>query len=147
MVPGGRGGRHREVIRGNTEAMMNFRRHLLWVDCGAAGVAGVAVLALRDWLERLHALPMGFILFLGIVNLLYASYSFSLALRPDRSMAQLKFLIFGNGVWAFACLAFAAHFLQQASVFGIIHLTFEAAFVGGLATLEWKAREQLVRAT
>lgn len=121
-------------------------RGLLWVDCTAGGLAGVAMLALNGWLSRLYALPQGLLVFMGAVNLLYACYSFSLAIRAQRPISLIKLLAFANAAWVFVCLGLAVYGGGQASVFGIAHLVGEAMFVGALAALEWRWREQLVSA-
>jgi hypothetical protein len=121
-------------------------RRLLWVDCTAAALAGVAVLALSGWLSRLYALPRGLLLFIGAVNLLYACYSFSLAVRAQRPIVLIQLLVFANAAWAVVCLGLAITFRQQASVFGLGQLVCEAIFVGGLAGLEWAWRDGLVSA-
>lgn len=126
--------------------MTLLRRRLLWVDCTAAALAGVAVLALSGWLSRLHALPQDLLLFTGAVNLLYGSYSFSLAVRSERPLLGIKLLVVANLSWAVVCVALVAVYWQQASVFGFFHLFGEAIFVGGLGLLEWRQRYQLLTA-
>lgn len=121
-------------------------RNLLWVDCTAGALAGAAVLVLSGWLSTLHALPRELLLFTGAVNLLYACYSFSLARRPRRPRALILLLVFANLGWAAVCLGLAATFAGSASAFGMVHLVGEALFVGGLAALEWRWREQLLTA-
>lgn len=116
------------------------------MDCTAGALAGVTVIALADWLSRLEGLPREVLLFTGAVNLLYASYSFSLALRAERPMSLIKLLVFANLAWVPVCLGLAVFFRDQATAFGFAHLIGEAAFVGGLAILEWKARDQLLAA-
>lgn len=119
-------------------------RYLLWIDCGGAALAGIATLLLSDWLGQLHALPQDLLRLVGIVNLLYAAYSFSLAVRARRPRVLITALVFANAAWALACLGFAASFAGMASVFGIGHLVGEAIYVGGLAGLEWRWRERLL---
>lgn len=119
-------------------------RNLLWVDCIAGALAGVAMLLLSGWLSSLHALPRALLLFMGAANLLYASYSFTLARRSRRSRGLINLLISANLAWTMVCLALAVSFVGSASVFGMGHLVLEAVFVGGLAGLEWRWREQLL---
>lgn len=119
-------------------------RNVLWVDCTAAAVAGVLVLALSGPLSRLHALPQELLLFTGAANLLYGAYSFSLARRATRPMALIRLLVFANSAWVLVCIALAASYWGRASVFGLAHLLGEAAFVGGLAAAEWRLRHRLV---
>lgn len=127
-------------LRGSDNALL---RKLLWVDCTAGALAGVVMLAFSGWLSRLYALPQGLLLFFGVVNLLYASYSFSLALRTERPMSLIKLLVYANAAWGVVCLGLAAVFAGSATLFGMGHLIGEAVFVGGLAALEWSQRDRL----
>jgi hypothetical protein len=121
-------------------------RTLLWVDCLAGGVAGAAVLALSGWLAELYLMPRPLVVVMGAANLLYASYSFSLAARTTRPKHLITLLVFANLTWSGVCLALAANYAQTASLFGIGHLVLEAIFVGGLAGLEWSNRDRLLLA-
>ncbi|CAN5745714.1 hypothetical protein BH23DEI1_BH23DEI1_12900 [soil metagenome] len=119
---------------------------LLWVDCTAAAIAGVAVLALSAWLSRLHMLPRELLLFIGAVNLAYACYSFTLAHRAHRPILLIKILVLANVSWVIVLLGLAVTFWNHASPFGIAHLVGEAMVVGALAAMEWNQRYQLVAA-
>lgn len=119
---------------------------LLWIDSSAALLAGALVLTLSGWLSELHGLPRGLLVFTGGVNLLYGTYSFSLAVRAERPRALITVLVAANFSWAAVCLGLAATFAGSASLFGMAHLLGEGAFVAGLAALEWRWREQLLRA-
>ncbi len=123
---------------------MSKHKNLLWVDCIAAGVAGVLMLLLSGWLSRWYHLSQHFMLFLGAVNLAYAAYSFSLARRPIRPMVLVQVLACANMTWGIACFAMAAYFWGTASVFGILHLVGEGIFVGGLGAVEWRVRGELL---
>jgi hypothetical protein len=119
-------------------------RKLLWVDCTAAALAGVAVLAFSGWLSRLYGLPRDLLLLIGAVNLLYGCYSFSLAVRARRPRRLIHLLVFANLCWAAVCLVLAVAFREPATLFGLAQLIGEAVFVGGLASLEWRYRDQLL---
>lgn len=119
-------------------------KNLLWIDCIAGALAGVLVLTFSGWLSSLHALPRELLLVNGAVNLLYASYSFSLAVRATRPRSLIEVLVFANLAWALVCLCLAAIFAGPATAFGLGHLVGEAIFVGGLAGLEWRWRDQLL---
>lgn len=123
---------------------MRDRARLLWLDAGAAATGGVAVLLLLPWLSELYRLPSTMLAFVAAVNLLYASYSFSLVMRRERSAPWLNALIAGNLAWAGACLGMAWRLAGDASAFAILHLIGEALFVGGLAMWEWRWRHRLV---
>ena len=125
---------------------MRIFRNLLWADCTAGAVVGVTVIALAEWLSRLEGLPRGVLLFTGVVNLLYACCSFSLAVLNVRPMPLIKLLVFANLAWVPVCLGLAVFFRAQATPLGFAHLVGEGAFVGGLATLEWNHRERLLTA-
>ena len=116
------------------------------MDCAAGAIVGAAVIALAGWLSRLEGLPREVLLFTGVVNLLYASYSFSLAVRAERPMPLIKLLVFANLAWVPVCLGLAVFFREEATPLGLAHLVGEAIFVGGLAVLEWKHRGQLLAA-
>lgn len=122
-------------------------RNLLWIDCTAAWVAGVAVLSLNDWLSRLQALPQDLLLFIGATNLLYGCYSFTLAIRSHRPRSSLTILVGANLGWACVCISLGTHFASSATVWGLGHLFGEALFVGGLAGLEWRWRNYLLEET
>lgn len=122
---------------------MYILRKLLWVDCTAGALVGVGVITFSGWLSRIEGLPRDVLLFTGVVNLLYAAYSFSLAVRADRPMPLIKGLVIANLAWVPVCLGLAVVFREQATALGFVHLIGEAVFVGGLAALEWKYRERL----
>ena len=119
-------------------------RRLLWVDCVGAGLAGATVIALSDGLSDLEGLPRGVLLFTGAMNLLYGSYSLSLAVRAERPLGLLKLLVGANLAWAVVCLGLAAAFSETATPFAYVHLVGEAVYVGGLAVLEWQNRDRLL---
>ncbi len=104
------------------------------------------MLILSEWLSRLYALPRGLLLLIGAVNVLYACYSFTLATRARRPKPLINLLVSLNLAWTAACLGLAVTFAESISPFGVGHLVGEAVFVGGLAGLEWKWREQLLTA-
>ncbi|HEX8320501.1 hypothetical protein [Longimicrobium sp.] len=121
-------------------------KNLLWIDCIAGALAGVLVLLFSGWLSSLHALPRELLLANGAMNLLYASFSFSLAVRARRPRSLINVLVFANLSWAIVCLCLVTVFAGSATAFGIGHLVGEAVFVGGLAGLEWRWRDQLLAA-
>ena len=61
---------------------------LLWFDSLAGLSVGVAVLALASWLSELYGLPGSVVLFVGCANLVYGSYSGSLAIRERRGQTE-----------------------------------------------------------
>ena len=119
-------------------------KNLLWIDCIAGALAGVAMLLLLDWLAALYGMHRELLVFIGVANVLYASYSLSLSIRRTRTPLMLNALILANGVWALVCIGLAMRWAGTATMFGMAHLLAEALFVGRLASLEWKWRGLLL---
>ncbi len=126
---------------------MRLPRQLLWVDCGAALLAGVTVVALSGWLSELYAVPRALLLGMGAANVCYGAFSGSLARRARRPRALIVLLVAANAAWAGLCGLAAVGLADTASAFGLAHLVGEGVFVGGLAGLEWRERERLLGAT
>jgi hypothetical protein len=119
--------------------------NLLWIDCTAGAVVGLVVLLLTAQLSHLQGLPHSLLLFIGAVNVLYASFSFFLATCSKRPMPLIKLLVFANSFWSLVCVCLAVAFADTATFLGLGHLIAEAIFVGSLAAQEWKWRAQLVQ--
>ena len=117
---------------------------LLWIDSLGGLAAGVLVLGLSGWLSALHGLPQAVLVFTAAANLVYGSYSLSLALRRRRTRAAVYPLIFANGAWTAVCFGLATLFWETITGFGIAHLIGEGLYVGGLALVEWRQRKRLV---
>ena len=114
-------------------------RNVLWVDC----VAGAVMLALSGWLSSLYAVPREFVIGLGVVNWMYAPFSFSLAVRSRRPRRLVMLLVVANATGAVLCFLAAGGLATTASPFGLAHLIGEGVFVGGLARVEWTQRHLL----
>jgi hypothetical protein len=121
-------------------------RDILHVDSAAGLVAGAAVLALSGPLSALYALPRPLLLGMAAANLAYGAFSGALARRARRPRPLLVGLVAANAAWAGLCGAAALRLAGRASALGLAHLVGEGVFVGGLAALEWRRREQLLRA-
>ncbi|MFC4654933.1 hypothetical protein ACFO3I_07900 [Rheinheimera marina] len=126
---------------------MKIAKNLLWIDCTAGALAGILVISLSGWLTDLYSTSQSFLLVIGTVNLLYAWYSFTLATRRRRQESLIKILVCANGIWALICIAIVTQFSGNMTLLGCAHLIVEAVFVGGLAAMEWKWRNQLLIAT
>ena len=123
---------------------MNIRRNLLWIDGLGAALAGVLTLALMGWLSELYDLPRNLLLLIGVVNLLYGSFSLPLARRRQRPLVLIQLLAVANLAWAlFFCFRWAYVYSDTASLFGLAHFVGEGIWVGGLGVLEWRWRESL----
>ncbi len=122
---------------------MDVRQNLLWID-GTAGLAvGATVLLLSNWLIDWYGLPMILLLFIGGVNMLYGTFSLSLARRKERPTGFIKLLVFANLAWVPVCLYLAVSYFNTATLFGLGHIIGEGLFVGLLAVFEWRWREEL----
>jgi uncharacterized membrane-anchored protein len=132
-----------EITQNDKKHILKFKTKLLWIDGLGALVAGVVVLLISGWLSGWYGLPQQLLSFIGVVNVVYASYSISLALRSERSAKLLLLLVIANLIWCFVCLILAFIFSETATLFGLGHLVGEALYVGGLARLEWRWRELL----
>lgn len=121
-------------------------KKLLWIDSGAAIAVGIGVLLLSTPLGELEGLPRGVLVFTGVANLLYGSFSLSIAVRIQRPMRLIKTLVAGNLAWVPVCFGLAVAFHEQATIWGFGHLVGEGVFVGVLAFLEWSNRDLLLTA-
>ena len=101
---------------------------------------------LRDWLATLYALPVELLTVTAIINLMYGSYSCTLALRTHRGLVAVKVLAVANGLWAPVCIGLVIYWWSTLTGFGMAHFLAEAAIVVTLAVLEWRWRYRLVTA-
>lgn len=122
------------------ETMNPQAKSILWLDGGAAFTAGLVVLALRGWLSALHGFAPALVVFLGVANLVYGTYSGSLAVRASRgrrpSRRAIDFLVFANLAWVVVSATVLVVNRRSVSGFGIAHVAFEGLFVGTLAFAE-----------
>ena len=115
-------------------------RRVLWVDGGAGLVVGVVVLALHRWLAGLYGFHPDLVLAIGAANVVYGSYSTTLAVRassgrvPSRRAVDL--LVAANLAWAVVCVALIGVTWRWASWVGLGVVAFEGVFVAVLATIE-----------
>ena len=114
--------------------VMNKRpkQNILWLDCIGGLVVGVIVLFACRLISKWDSLPLWIIIGVGIVNLVYGSYSLWLTTRNPRPMVYLKILAFGNMVWLIVCIALVATHWQEISLFGVVHKLGEGAYVAWL---------------
>lgn len=125
------------------EAATRRARAILWLD-GASGIgAGIAVLLLHRLLAGLHQVEPDVMLGVGVVNVLYGSYSGSLAMlatRRGRTPARLAvtLLVLANLAWTSICAVLLATIGRHASVLFGLHVGFEGLYVAALAAAEWR---------
>ena len=116
-------------------------RSLLWFDCSAAGVVGVAMLGLSGLLAPLFDIPRAVLVTTALVNLAYGTFSYSLARQPEPPRRLVRALIVGNFTWTVICIGLAAVFAGPGSWLGSGYLLAEGLVVGALAAVEAKALE------
>jgi hypothetical protein len=118
------------------------QRALLWFDGGAGAIVGTLVLVFREWLAVLQGFPLGLVLFMGLANLAYASYSTTLAARATSgrtpSRRSIARLVAANGGWALVCAVIVVSTWPFATPLGRALVTFEGLFVGSLAFVEYR---------
>lgn len=116
-------------------------RALLWIDCMAGVMVGCAVLALATGgqFSSLTGLPGWLPIFMGSANLLYAAFSFSIVTAARYNAMPVRLLVLANATWSVTCIFMTYFFFSTATLLGLGYLMGEAAFVGCLACLEWKA--------
>lgn len=94
------------------------------------------MLALAGMLAPLFGLPRVVVVFVGLVNLAYGVFSFSLALQPSPARGRVRSLVTANLLWAGVCVVMAIYFAGPGSWLGASYMFAEGVFVGLLATLE-----------
>jgi hypothetical protein len=111
-------------------------RPLLWFDCAAAAIGGTATLALAWLLAPLFGLSRVVVVFIGLVNLAYGAFSFSLARQPSPARGRVRALVTANLLWVGVCVVMAIYFAGPGSWLGASYMLAEGFFVGLLATVE-----------
>ena len=125
--------------------MSSLHDRILWLDCFGGLIVGAAVLAISVQLSELENLPLRLVLGMGIVNVLYGSYSLFVALQKPRAMRLVETLAIANVAWLIVCVAFVLIWAKQISSFGIFHLLGEGMYVAVLGFIEWRWKDKLGR--
>jgi predicted membrane-bound spermidine synthase len=105
----------------------------------AAGVAGVAMLALSGLLAPWLGLPRWVLVTMALVNLAYGAFSCSLARQPEAPRRRVRALVVANFAWTGVCVGVAAWFAGPGSWAGAGYVLAEGLFVGTLAAAEASA--------
>lgn len=126
----------------NVQRLPKPARVTLWLDAVAGALAGVLLLTLRDRLAGVFGFPVELVLFNAAANLVYASYSGTLAtltaLRIAPPRRALTLLIVANTTWVAVCAAILSRVWSHGTVVGLGYVSLEALFVGALAVLEYR---------
>ena len=88
---------------------------LLRVDSVGGLAAGVAVIAASGWLAALYEVPRSWVLFNGVVNLAYGSFSGMLARQSRRPSALIVLLATANIAWGLFCAGAIVWLADRAS--------------------------------
>lgn len=94
------------------------------------------MLALAGLLAPLFGLPRAVVVFIGLVNLAYGAFSFSLARQPSPARGRVRALVAANLLWVGVCVLTALNFAGPGSWPGASYMLAEGVFVGFLATVE-----------
>ena len=113
-------------------------KRILWIDAIAALLAGIILLVFSYRLAVLFNLPEFIVSVQGVVSLVYALYSTSLARRQNNKKRWLYLLVVANAAYALFGICLLLYFFKTASVYGILYLVAEIIFIGALAFLEWR---------
>ena len=122
---------------------MNYAPKLLWIDCIGGMSAGLVATLFYTWFSVFYGLPTKFVLFVGLMNVAYGTFSFLLAIREVRPLWYFRMLVIGNVLWGALCVLWVLNYWNTATAFGIAHLVLEAIFVAGLGVCEWLYRSEL----
>lgn len=118
-------------------------RSILWLDGGGGLLVGVLMQALSTWLLPLFRLPEPVYFTITAANLAYGVFGLFLASRPRRSRRLVVTLAVANALWGVLCVIGVILLANRASVFGLVHIAAEGAFVFWLAQTEWRNRALL----
>jgi len=120
--------------------MSNSKDKILWIDCLGGLIVGCVVLSIYKLLGDWEGLPTAVVLFMGVVNLAYGSYSLFVTTRNPRPLPMVKLLAIANMFWLLVCLVMAALYWQQITVLGILHVVGEGIYVAALGLIQWRWR-------
>ena len=104
---------------------------------------GLLMFAASGWLRVLYGMTPVLYFSVATANVLYGSYSLSLAIRRHRPLPQLMLLSWANGAWGVVCVAIVMLYHRQLAMYALVHLLVEAAVVFYLACREWIDRVAL----
>jgi hypothetical protein len=125
----------------NMDKLISLKK-LLWTDGIAGLLAGTVLLIFSSRLSVFFNLPESLVKTQGLINLLYCSFSLSLARQTANSKRSVYILAIANAAYALFATGVLLYFFRTASVYGIIFLIAEIVFIGLLAVLEWRKIKQ-----
>jgi len=118
--------------------------HILCIDWKGATIVGIVTVSLHKWLSLFGGLPPAILVGIGLTNLSYAGFSFSLWIRPARSSRSIAALVVANLGWSVVCICLLLVHCNVVTSIAVLHLGGEAVYVGALAIMEWRHRMSLV---
>lgn len=118
-------------------------RFLLWIDCSAAGVVGLTMLAASGVIAPFFGAPRSLLVATACANLAYGCFSYSLARMTEAPYRRVRALIVANFAWTVVCVVLAAGLAGRGSWLGVGYLVVEGALVGALAAVEARALRAL----
>lgn len=100
------------------------------------------MLALSGPLAAVFGIPRAVVVGMALMNLLYGSFSYSLARRSEPPRRRVIALVTANFVWAAICVGLAALLAGPNSWLGATYILVEGVVVGTLAAVEARALAQ-----
>jgi hypothetical protein len=124
----------------------SLKKRLLWIDSIGGLSVGALMLIFHSWLSEFWGLPLLLVVFIGVVNMLYGTYSFTVARMRVRPVWRIVLLAVANFSWTINCIIMGLVFLNSATIFGLLHIFGEGLYVGILAFFEWRWCDELTQA-
>ena len=125
---------------------MKVKTNILWIDGIGGLIVGFIVLLISPWFSHWYGVPTNILVFTGVANLLYGSYSTPLANQRYRPEWKINLLIIANFIWTAVCIFLVVRYSDTLTLLGYIHILGEGVYVAVLAYFEWKWKEHFVSA-
>lgn len=114
-------------------------RTVLWVDGITGLVSGLMGLAASDFQATLLGLPAALVQVSGVVVLGFVALIALLLAQPQPPRWGLRALVVGNALWVVASVVVVELQWPTLNALGVAYVLLQAAFVGVLAGLQFKA--------
>jgi len=114
-------------------------RTVLWVDGITGLVSGLMGLAASDFQATLLGLPAALVQGSGVVVLGFVALIALLLAQPQPPRWGLRALVVGNALWVVASAVVVELQWPTLNALGVAYVLLQAAFVGVLAGLQFKA--------
>lgn len=113
-----------------------YVKKLLWADTLLGGITAILGLCFFNSLKAILGLPIGVIVGVSIITLLYSIVALVLANQQHISISLLRILVFANWFWTIISIGLLLMYFNSTALPGRIFLILQVVIVGGLAYLE-----------